>query len=342
MLAQRVSRLWFVSAVAGFVLLGAPGSASAAAPVCTDEARVLYQLPAGMTWTHPRASCTDADGDPITIEITQQPTYGTFDPPGPLPIDQVRMYTAKADAGGQRDTLKWRAVAQDGATDEFQVDVWIMPANNVPVCKDLALRVQAGTSVAVAPECTDADGDSFELRVTDAPDHGTYDPARGTYTAAARYAGPDSMTFVVVERYWRQLSAPRKVTITVVPTPGQPTATADKTAPMLALAGRSPLRSRKALRRGIRFTATASEAGRIVVEALISEKLAQKLGIDTRVGSLARNVKAGKTRFKLKLYRKVRGELADAKRVRLRLVARMVDAAGNLSTERLRITLKRR
>jgi hypothetical protein len=341
MLAKRVSRLWFAGVVAGFVLLGVPTTASAAPPRCTDDAQVLYQLPAGLTWTHPRAKCTDADGDPITIEITDQPDYGTFDPPGPLPIDQRRFYTANADAAGQRDSLKWRAVTHDGATDEFQVDVWIMPAHSAPVCKDLALSVQAGTSVAIAPECVDADGDSFRLRVTKAPDHGTYDPVRETYTAAARYAGQDSITFEVVDG-WRQVSVPGKVTITVTPARGQPTATGDKTAPTLALVGRSPQRSRKALRRGIRLTALASEPGRIVIEALLNSKTAQKLGIDMRVGSLARSLKAGKTTLKLRLYRSVRDDLADVKRVRLRLIARMVDAAGNLRTKRLRITLQRR
>jgi Bacterial Ig domain len=339
MLAQRVSRLWFVSAVAGLVLIGVPATASAAAPECDEPARVLYQLPAGVKWTHPRADCLDADGDPITIEITQQPTYGTFDPADPLPIDDARFYTAKADAAGQRDTLKWRAVTQDGATGEFQVDVWILPANSAPACKDLALSVQAGTSVAIAP-CTDADGDSFTLRVKDAPAHGTYDPVTGTYTAAARFAGQDSMTFTARDE-WRLESEQRTVTITVTQAPGQPTATGDKTAPTLTLAAKSPMRTRKALRGGIKLTATASEPGRVVIEALLTSTVAKKLGIDERVGSIARNLKAGKTVLKLKLYRRVREDLADLKRFRLRFVARMVDAAGNLRTKRLRVTVQR-
>jgi Bacterial Ig domain len=341
MLAQRVSRLWFGSVVAGFVLFGAAGTASAAPPTCTDSARVLYQLPAGLQWTHPRARCTDADGDPISIEITDQPDFGTFDPAGTIPIDQIRTYKANEDAAGKRDSMKWRAVTADGMSDEYQVDVWILPAHSAPVCNDLSLSVQAGTSIAITPECTDADGDSFVLRVTKTPEHGTYDPARGTYTAASRYAGPDSMTFEVKDD-WNQVSVPRTVTIMVTQAPGQPTATADKTAPTLALAARSPLPSRKTLRRGIRLTALTSEPGRIVIEAYVGAKTAQKLGIDTRVGSLARDIKAGKTTLKLRLYRKVRGDLADVKRVRLRLVARMVDRAGNLRTKRLRVTLERR
>ena len=341
MLAQRVSRLWFGSVVAGFVLFGTAGTASAAPPTCPGEnARTLYELPAGVTWTHPRAKCSDADGDPITIEITEPPEFGTFEPDGPLPINEIRRYTANADAAGSRDSMKWRAVTTDGQSDEYQVDVWILPANSVPVCKDLALNVQAGTSVVIAPECVDADGDSMRLRVKKAPDHGTYDAVRETYTAAARYAGQDTMTFEVVDS-WRQVSAEHKITITVTQAPGQPTATGDNTAPTLTLSAKSPQRARKALRGGIKLTARASEPGRVVIEALLTSTVAKKLGIDERVGSIARNLKAGKTTLKLKLYRKARADLADLRRFRLRFVARMVDAAGNLRTKRLRVTVQR-
>ena len=68
MFAQRASRVWLVSVVAGLLLLGVPGTASAAAPQCTPEPS-LYQLPAGLTWLNPRAPCTDEDGDPITVDV---------------------------------------------------------------------------------------------------------------------------------------------------------------------------------------------------------------------------------------------------------------------------------
>jgi hypothetical protein len=215
-------------------------------------------------------------------------------------------YTAKADAAGNRDTMKFVAVANGERSNEFQVDVWILPAHSAPVCKDVAITVQAGSTVAIAPDCVDPDGDAFTLTVSNAPDHGTYDPARRTYKAAPRYAGQDSMTYTVVDE-WTLASAPRKVTITVTSAPGQPALTADKTAPTLELLPRSPLRSRSALRRGIRLTATASEAGRLVIEALVDRKTARSLGIDRRVGSLARNLAAGNVRtqrLRIKLEKK--------------------------------------
>lgn len=333
---MRVSRIWFVSVAAGLLVLGVTGTARAAAPVCTADP-ALYELPAGLTWLNPRAPCTDADGDAITVQVVDPPDHGTLKPDGTQPIEAKRFYTANTDAAGIRDSMKFVAVANGEQSNEFQVDVWILPAHSAPVCRDLALAVQAGSSVAIVPDCVDPDGDAFVMSARKAPTHGTYDPARHTYTAAPRFAGRDSMTFAVVDE-WNLASAPHKVTITVTPAPGQSTLTADKTAPRLKLVARSPLRSR-ALRRGLRLTATASEPGRIVIEALISRATAQDLGIDTRVGSLARDIGAGKTGLRLKLDRDARTPLATLKHVKLKLVARMVDAAGNLRTKRLRVKI---
>jgi hypothetical protein len=337
MLAQRVSKMWFVGVAAAFLLFGVPATASAAAPVCTPSS-ALYELPAGLTWLNPRAPCTDADGDAITVKVVDAPDYGTLQPDTEQPLDVKRFYSAKAGAAGNRDTMKFVAVAGGEESNEFTVDVWILPAHSAPVCKDLAITVRAGSSVAIAPSCVDPDGDAFALNVVGAPKHGTYDPARRTYTAAKRFAGRDSMTFAVVDE-WMLASAARTVTIAVTRAPGQAPLRADKTAPRLKLAARSPLRSR-ALRRGLRLTATANEPGRIVIEAFVNDKTARDLGIDTRVGSLARDLAAGKTNLKLRLDPDVRGRLATLKQVKLRLVARMVDSAGNLRTKRLRIKIK--
>jgi hypothetical protein len=200
------------------------------------------------------------------------------------------------------------------------------------------VTVQAGTSLGLAPECSDRDQDSFKLRVVDAPDHGTYDPATKRYTAAPRSAGQDSMTFMVVDE-WDLESAVPKIAINV--TPGSlPTATNGKAAPKLKLLARVSLRAPASVRRGIRFTATSSEPGRLVVEVLIDGKLARRLGIERRIGSLARNLPAGDTTVKLKLYREARRHLASLKRVKVKLIARIADAAGNVRTQRLRVTLR--
>jgi Bacterial Ig domain len=330
-----MSRIWFVSVTAGLLLLGVPASAQAAAPVCPADP-ALYELPAGLTWLNPRPACTDADGDAITIQVADPPDFGSLSPDGPQPIDARRFYTAKADAAGNRDSIKFVAVANGEQSNEFQVDVWILPAHRPPVCKDLAASVRAGSSVAIAPSCVDPDGDTFTLNVLSAPKHGTYDPSRRTYTAARRFAGRDAMTFAVIDE-WRLASAKRKVTITVTPGPGR-ALSRDKTAPRLRL---KALRSRSSLRRGIRLKATASEAGRVVIEAFVGPATALDLGIDRRVGTLARDLAAGKSTLRLRLDRDVRSQLATLRSVKLRLVAHMVDAAGNVRAKRLRIKLRR-
>ena len=335
---QRAWAMWFVSGVAGLCALCLPPVASAAAPQCVAEPS-LYELPAGLTWLNPRAPCTDADGDPITVEVVNPPTFGTLKPEGAQPIGVERWYTAKPDATGNRDSMTFAAVANGERSNEFQVDVWILPVHSAPVCNDVALNVQAGSSVAVIPNCVDPDHDTFTLSVRSAPKHGTFDPAKGTYTAARRFAGRDTMTYVVVDA-WRLVSAVRTVTFTVTPAPGMHPIVGDRTPPRLKLRSRS--RSVTAARHGIRLTVTANEPGRMVVEAHVSDKIARRLGIDARVGSLARDLEAGKTTVRLRLYRDARAELTKLRRVRLRLVARMVDAAGNVRTKRMRITLVRK
>jgi Big-like domain-containing protein len=328
-----MSRISFATVAAVLFLLAVPSVAPAAAPVCTADP-ALYELPAGLTWLNPRAPCTDADGDAITIEVADPPDFGSLSPADPQSIDARRFYTAKADAAGNRDSMKFVAVANGERSNEFQIDVWILPAHQPPVCKDLAVSVRAGSSVAIAPSCVDPDGDTFTLNVTGAPKHGTYDPSRRTYTAARRFAGRDTLTFAVIDE-WQLVSAKRKVTITVTPGSGR-ALPGDKTAPRLKL---KALR-RSSLRRGIRLKATASEAGRVVIEAMIGPATALDLGIDRRVGTRARDLAAGETTFRLRLDPAARAQLGTLRRVRLRLVAHMVDAAGNLRTKRLTVRLR--
>ena len=75
-----------------------------------------------------------------------------------------------------------------------------------------------------------------------------------------------------------------------------------------------------------------------MIEALVGSATALDLGIDRRVGTLARDLAAGKTTFRLRLDRDVRAPLATLRRVRLRLIAHMVDTAGNVRTKRLTVS----
>src|SRR4051794_39561496 len=143
---QRAWVMWSVSGVAALCALCLPRAASAAVPQCAAEPS-LYELPAGLTWLNPRAPCTDANGDTITVEVVDPPKFGTLNPGGAQPIGAQRWYTAKPDAAGNRDSMTFAAVANGERSNEFQVDVWILPPHSAPVCKDVALDVQAGSSV---------------------------------------------------------------------------------------------------------------------------------------------------------------------------------------------------
>jgi hypothetical protein len=341
------ARLWFGTVLAGLALLAVPSAASAAPPVC-DAGPYLYDLPAGLTHVHPQAPCTDADGDPISVQVTDAPDYGTLEPPGTIANDEVRYYTANADAAGKRDTMTFVAVANGETSNAMTVDVVIKPANHVPVCADVAVSVQRGASVAIpAPACSDADGDAYQI-IHDRPAHGRFDAGSGRYTASGDFTGTDTMTFVAIDD-WDTVSAKGVVRITVTPGPKssgspQPSASSDRRAPRLRLEAPSSL---AIMRAGIPFTARTNEAGRLLVRVYVSRGTARRYGLArdpggrVLVGSLRRTVTAGDTTARVKLFRRARVQLDDAARVKLSLIARISDAAGNARTARLKITLRR-
>jgi hypothetical protein len=182
----------------------------------------------------------------------------------------------------------------------------------------------------------DANGDLFRVEIVSGPAHGVFDGDTGVYTAAADFSGQDAMTFRAIDS-WGAQSELGLIRITV----------ADVTAPSLELVASSALTLRTALRRGVRFTATTNEAGRIAVRVLVDRRTARRLRIKKNaegpvvVGSLTRDIALGETVVNVKLKRRIRSRLMRAARVKLRIVATITDAAGNVQTETLRITLKR-
>ena len=317
------------------VLIG-PADASAVPPSCVNEPQMV-SLPAGVTSVSPTGACIDIDGDSIAIEITDPPDFGTLLPPGTIPIEEQRRYTSNADAEGKTDVIRYRAVAAGEVSNEVTVEVHIGPANRPPVCTDVAISTPAGNPItAPSPQCVDANGDPFEVRIVTGPAHGVFDRDAGVYTAAADFAGQDSMSFQAIDS-WGAQSALGLITITVT----------DVTAPSLGLLAPSALTLRTALRRGVRFTATTNEAGRLRARAFISRGTARRLKIDRHatsrvvVGSLARDVVAGDTVVEIKLARRARIRMKDASQVKLRIVAEVKDSAQNVGTETVRITLKR-
>jgi Big-like domain-containing protein len=257
---------------------------------------------------------------------------------------------AFADFGSfvaQANHTYWIALVDmgDGAGGSLHLSV---TENHAPVCEDVAVSVQADKSVEIPfPQCTDADEDPFDVFIIDEPAHGTFDYGNGMYTPAAGFSGKDSMTFQALDT-WDEPSGLGVIRITVTPAPTpHPAPPPDVTAPTLELLAPSSLNLRTTLRRGIQFTVTSDEPGRLVVRALVTRKVARQLKIKKNatgpvaVGRLARDIAAGQTVVKVKLLRTARNKLKHAKRVKLRIVATITDAAGNERAETLRLTLKR-
>lgn len=352
MVAHTGPRLWCISLAAGFAMLVLPQAASAAAPECDTTPRQV-SIPAGSSHENPRAPCMDADGDAITIQTVTPPPNGTLSPADSVPIDDRQTYTADADAAGKTDVMTFRAVANNEESLTFNIEVQIGDPDRAPTCDGTSATVQAGHAVDVPLSCTDPDGNGITIDA-DQPAHGTF--AAGRYTPAAGFSGQDTITFRATDE-WGLTSDDAVATITVKPAPKPPvttqpsphhhTAPADKTVPSLILVAPSPLASRRALRRGIPFTASTSEAGSLSVQLFVGRGTARRYGIDRHatsrvlVGTLTRDLAKGDNAVKVKLFRKARARLKKAESVRLRMIARIADAAGNVRTERLRITLER-
>jgi hypothetical protein len=322
------------------LVLAAP--ASAAPPVC-EAGPFLYDLPAGLTHLHPRAPCTDADGDAITVEVRTPPHLGTLTPAGTVPISEVRFYTAGAAAAGMaapRDTMTFVAHAGGEESSPVTVDVKILPPDHAPVCDDLSVTVKSGRSVRIpAPHCVDADNDKPQV-IFDKPAHGSYDPKTGRYRPDSGFTGKDTMRFAAVD-YWNVSSKTGKVTIRVTKGTGpggSGPGSRDRRAPRLKIAAPSSLELGRALR-GIPFTAKTDEGGRLTVKLYVSLRSARRYDIGRRVGRTVRHVVAGRSVLKARFSRAARAGLKDAGTVRLKLVARLADAAGNTRTRRVRITL---
>ena len=122
---------------------------------------------------------------------------------------------------------------------------------------------------------------------------------------------------------------------------GTAVAPRDTTPPALSLvaASRQPLR--RSLRKGVRVGATIGEATTLEVAARISRWLAARLALPRVVGTASVAAAEGRTRLRLRFHAPARRKLSRRTRVRLTLVARASDRAGNASRARAATVLVR-
>lgn len=198
------------------------------------------QLRAGTTRTVV-VSCSDADGDPLTLELVDTPDHGQAALGAQKVLGRELTLEADADYTGP-DSLSFRAGDGRGFSAPAVVSFQVLApgANTAPTC---AGPFRPGDAVRdrvnwiPTLECQDAEGDAFAIDVVTAPQHGTAEGsplvvqtltvalARSVaYTPVTGYTGPD--TFSVRARDARgatSATAAIPVTVGAPPTPRAPT-----------------------------------------------------------------------------------------------------------------------
>jgi hypothetical protein len=153
---------------------------------------------------------TDADGDPLTYQIVNQPGHGTL-----AGVPPNITYRPTAGYSGL-DSFTFKA--NDGALDSniAVVSITVTPINHPPVAQDQNVIANEDTLRTVVLGATDADGDTLTIQIVTQPIHGTLAgvPPNITYTPTANYHGLDSFTFKANDG--RTDSNPATVSISVV------------------------------------------------------------------------------------------------------------------------------
>jgi len=169
---------------------------------------------------------TDADGDPLSFNISSFPANGSL--------------TGYAVTGGTEASIRYQTLRGFVGVDSFSfnvndgfdvsadatVSIQVAAApNSAPTASGQSAVVEAGSTVAIVLSGTDPEGDSLTYEVVTGPQHGSLSgtPPDVNYTASAGYSGWDSFTFAVNDG--ELTSAPATVSIQVTAAPNSaPTA----------------------------------------------------------------------------------------------------------------------
>ncbi len=173
----------------------APVARNVAIAADEESARTLL----GMT------APTDADGDLLTLTVTELPALGTLTADGtPLVLGQVLapetleglLYDAPADYDGAADPGKFTYAVSDGtATVTGRAEISLNAIDDVPVVGNAAIAAaeeSTRTPLGLAAP-TDADGDPLTLTVTELPALGRLILADGTPVTVGQVLTPEAL-----------------------------------------------------------------------------------------------------------------------------------------------------
>ncbi|MDA0169650.1 right-handed parallel beta-helix repeat-containing protein [Solirubrobacter taibaiensis] len=149
--------------------------------------------PGGSASTRPnravaiRLLCADADGDPLTITITNAPQHGSLST-----LDQATGVVEYTPAPGFRGHDSVSFTATDGTITTIQSTFTLDVANTAPTCRD------AGTDGFLWVDCTDAEGDPLTIELVEGPTVGAVTPFNGL---GAQWTLPDTWTGTATLRF---------------------------------------------------------------------------------------------------------------------------------------------
>jgi uncharacterized protein YjiK len=169
----------------------------------------------------------DADGDPLTYQIMNQPMYGTLSGTGP------NLTYTPADRYFGPDCFSFKA--NDGIMDSDIATVSISIIHHAPVAQNQCITTDEDAPKNITLVATNADNTPLTYHIVSLPRHGALSgtPPDVTYTPAAHYSGPDIFTFQASDG--KVNSNISSIMITV-----NPTKTGDIISTLAGLAGNTP------------------------------------------------------------------------------------------------------
>ena len=321
------------------MLLLLPASASAAAPTCADgQFSVLHDR----TLVFSAAGCTGGNGT-LTLSIVTPPTHGDIEVVGSVP--QYR----PDDRYVGPDSFTYKATDQTPEVSNTAT-VTITVTDQAPTCNDTSTTTTAGKAVDISNllDCDDADGEPFTIIFFDG-DHGVTDDNGTTYTPDPGFVGTDRVVFYADDGALQSPSRAITVTVTAPPSPPPPpvAATPKDTSPPVFSLAHPKQKLGDARSQGIKLVETSNEPGTLKVTITVDKKTARKLRIKPNakgpvtIGTLTRTVGVGKQSVAIKLTSSARKALKRARKVTCLVTVRLADAAGNVTTHTVTLTLKR-